>query len=156
MKRRFSEQSEFLLGFAILRLILKITENLPKFCCLVHFQSIKLILWSVGFDTLELEHCIPTDALLYPFAKGYNGGIIARRLSLTTATQMFHREGLEMFWVLWYNGSSKKATSVSEQIARARWEKIWSLDSDHNLDHIRFRTTWKQCLKEHTKAVISD
>ena len=91
-----------------------------------------------------------------PLQRGIMGGIIARRLSLITATQMFHREGLEMFWVLWYNGSSKKATSVSEQIARARWEKIWVLDSDHNLDHIRFRTTWKQCLKEHTKAVISD
>ena len=52
---------------------------------------------------------------------------LARRLSLITATQMFHREGLEMFWVLWYNGSSKKATSVSEQIARVRWRKygVW-------------------------------
>lgn len=37
--------------------------------------------------------------------------IIARRLSLITAVQIFHREGLEMFAVLWYNGSSKKATS---------------------------------------------
>ena len=34
--------------------------------------------------------------------------------------------------------------------------EIWSLDSDHNLDHLRFRTMWKQCLKEHTKALISD
>ena len=46
-----------------------------------------------------------------PFAEGYNGSIIARRLSLITAVQIFHREGLEMFAVLWYNGSSKKATS---------------------------------------------
>ena len=30
-------------------------------------------------------------------------------LSLITAVQIFHREGLEMFWVLWYNGSSKKS-----------------------------------------------
>ena len=37
--------------------------------------------------------------------------IIARRLSLITAVQIFHREGLEMFAVLWYNGSSKQATS---------------------------------------------
>lgn len=37
--------------------------------------------------------------------------IIARRLYLITAVQIFHREGLEMFAVLWYNGSSKKATS---------------------------------------------
>lgn len=46
-----------------------------------------------------------------PFAREYNGGITARQLSLITAMQIFHREGLEMFVVLWYNGSSKKATS---------------------------------------------
>ena len=45
---------------------------------------------------------------LYPLREGYNGGIIARRLSLITAVQIFYREGLEMFAVLWYNGSSKK------------------------------------------------
>ena len=39
------------------------------------------------------------------------GGGFALRLSLITAVQIFHREGLEMFAVLWYNVDSKKATS---------------------------------------------
>ena len=60
-----------------------------------------------------------------------------------------------MFAILWYNANSKKATSHGAW-AHVRWQKIWSLDSDHNLDHLRFRTMWKQCLKEHTKALISD
>ncbi len=60
-----------------------------------------------------------------------------------------------MFAVLWYNGSSKKHLGA-ELTARVRWKKIWSLDSDHNFDHLRFRTMWKQCLEEHTKASNSD
>ena len=51
---------------------------------------------------------------------------------------------------------AKKATSVSEQIARARWEKIWSLDSDHNLDHLQHRTTWELLTLQHVKARFSD
>ena len=33
---------------------------------------------------------------------------------------------------------------------------ICNLRSDHNLDHLRLRTTWKQCLIEHPKASNSD
>ena len=48
-------------------------------------------------------------------------GAIALRLSLITAVQIFHLEGLEMFAVLWYNGSSKKSHLGAELTARARW-----------------------------------
>ena len=41
-------------------------------------------------------------------------------------------------------------------MVRMRWDKIWSLDCDHIFDHLRLRTMWNQCLKEHPKAVISD
>ena len=27
---------------------------------------------------------------------------------------------------------------------------------DHSFDHLRIRTTWKQCLQEHSKALFSD
>ena len=60
-----------------------------------------------------------------------------------------------MFMLLWYNGNTKNHLGA-ELEARVRWEKIWSLDYDHNLDHPRLRTTWKQCDGEHPKALISD
>ena len=41
-------------------------------------------------------------------------------------------------------------------MVRMRWDKIWSLDCYHIFDHLRLRTMWNQCLKEHPKAVISD
>ena len=83
-----------------------------KFCRLVHLQSINLTLWVSKFGTLESERCVCTEVFIFPpLRESIMGGITARRLSLITAMQIFHREGLEMFVVLWYNGSSKKATS---------------------------------------------
>ena len=32
-------------------------------------------------------------------------------------------------------------------------ERLWL---DHSFDHLRIRTTWKQCLQEHSKALFSD
>ena len=56
-------------------------------------------------------HYKSAEVLLYPCVKGYNGGIIARWLSLITAHHFLIREGLEYFSVLCYNGYSKKSTS---------------------------------------------
>ena len=44
----------------------------------------------------------------------------------------------------------------AELAARARWEKIWSLDYDHNLDHLQVWTTWKLWTLRHVKAQVSD
>ena len=43
-----------------------------------------------------------------------------------------------------------------ELAARARWEKIWSLDYDHNLDHLQVWTTWEIWTLRHEKARFSD
>ena len=37
-----------------------------------------------------------------------------------------------------------------------RWKKIWSLDSDHNLDHLQVWTTWELWTLWHEKALVSD
>ena len=101
-------------------------------------------------------HYKSAEVLLYPCVKGYNGGIIARWLSLITAYHFLIREGLEYFSVLCYNGCSKKTTSGWSLRLMRGGDRSIGFRSDHNLDHPRLRTTWKQCLKEHTKAVISD
>lgn len=56
---------------------------------------------------------IPSNcwSFLYPFAKGYNGDITARRYLWLQHRKYYTVRGLEMFVILWYNGDNKKSTS---------------------------------------------
>ena len=56
---------------------------------------------------------IPSNcwSFLYPFAKGYNGDITARRYLWLQHRKYYTVRGLEMFVILWYNGGNKKTTS---------------------------------------------
>ena len=75
---------------------------------------------------------------------------------MITASQIFHRERLEMFVILWYNDGSKKATSGwSLRLVRGGDRSI-GFRSDHNLDHLQVWTTWELWTLWHEKARFSD
>ena len=64
--------------------------------------------------------------------------------------------GLELSAILWYNGGNKKSTSVGACDSFEVELMICDLRSDHNLDHLRLRTTWELWTLRHAKARFSD
>ena len=57
---------------------------------------------------------------------------------------------------LWYNGDSKKSTSVGACGSCEVGRVICGLRSDHNLDHLQVWTTWELWTLRHEKARFSD
>ena len=63
---------------------------------------------------------------------------------------------LEISAILWYNDDNKKSTSVGAYGSVEVGSMICDLRSDHNLDHLRLRTTWELWTLWHEKAQVLD
>ena len=57
---------------------------------------------------------------------------------------------------LWYNGDSKKPTSVGACGSFEVGSMICDLRCDHSFDHLQVRTTWELWTLRHEKARFSD
>ena len=97
---------------------------------------------------------IPSNcwSFLYPFAKGYNGDITARRYLWLQHRKYYTVRGLEMFMLLWYNGDSKKSTSErSLRLARGgRKYGVWIPTTILTIygSGLRGNSAWKSTRKQ--------
>ena len=72
--------------------------------------------------------------------------------------------GVDSFSEVWYTNGRRKNSTQGELFDRltVRGSNIFGLDcrfkkwADHTFDHLQTWTVWKQCEREHQKALISD